>query len=179
MKKAVEPMTIENAIIGLVFRASQTRIAKRTETTAKNQMPFLWKNCSPAKPYFFGSTNNQWKKRKTKKVPPPPRRIGAEDSMASFTLGSLLKVAVSEPKNPKEGLTANTMIHGNKPRTTNTAKINPQSKNHLRDFWLMVDKTSALTIALSMELMISNKQRPRTVKTIAIIIEIQFKLLLI
>lgn len=52
---------------------------------------------------------------------------------------------------------------GNNPRTTNTAKIIPQTRNHLRPFGDMVSKTSALTIALSALEIISNNASPRIV----------------
>lgn len=72
-----------------------------------------------------------------RKIPPPRRRIGAEVSIAAWTLGSLLNVAVSEPMSPSDGVTAQTMNHGNIPRTIKTAKSIPHNKNHFRAFSLM------------------------------------------
>jgi len=99
-------------------------------------------------------------------MPPPDNKIGAEASMAAITAGSELKAAVNAPIGPSEGFVAQTIAHGSKPRSKKTAIKRPQSKNHLRAFCAMVDKTSALIIALSMEDIVSNKISPETTSTI-------------
>lgn len=112
----------------------------------------------------MGSRKSQWKKRKTRNIPPPARSIGEDCSMASWTWGSLLKVAVRAPIGPREGLTPQTISKGKKPRTKKTAMRIPQMRNHLRAFSPMVLSTSALMTALSMELMVSKRAKPKTVK---------------
>src|SRR3989338_3002739 len=101
-----------------------------------------------------------------RKTPPPTKRRGADVSIASATAGSLLKVANNASIGPSVGLTAQTIAHGKRPRTTNTAKRIPQIKNHRRAFSPIVERTSALMIALSILLIASNKQSPATMRII-------------
>lgn len=92
--------------------------------------------------------------------------MGAENSIASVTFGSPLKVAVKEPTGPKLGETTQTISQGKIPLTTNTAKSNPQVKNHLLAFSPMVDRTWALIMALSTEEIVSKRARPEIIKMI-------------
>jgi hypothetical protein len=91
-------------------------------------------------------------------------RIGAERSMASWTAGSLLKVAVKAPTGPRDGIVAQTIRSGRTPLTRKTAISIPQSKNHWRIFLPMVERTSALMMALSMEETVSKRTKPATIK---------------
>lgn len=93
--------------------------------------------------------------------------IGEEDSTASITLGSLLKVAINDPIGPRDGVAAQTITQGRRPRITNTAKKSPQTRNHRLAFFPIVESTSALMMALSTLLMTSKRQSPATVKNIA------------
>ena len=97
-------------------------------------------------------------------MPPPISKMGAESSIASMTNGSELNVAVSEPRNPKLGVETQMISQGNKPRTRKTAKRIPQSKNHFWARFDMVRNTSALMTALSILLIVSKRQSPRTIK---------------
>jgi hypothetical protein len=99
-------------------------------------------------------------------MPPPMSKIGEEVSMAALMLGSLLKVAVREPRNPRDGVAAHTMSHGKRPRTIKTANNMPQNKNHFRALRLIPPNTSALIIALSTLEMTSKSARPMTMKII-------------
>ena len=95
---------------------------------------------------------------------PPPRSSGGADASTAFTTnGSLEKVVASAPKGPIPGTENQTIIHGRKPRTTKTAKISPQIRNHRRARCFMPDNTAALMIALSMLEMDSKMVRPRIV----------------
>ncbi len=160
MKKAVEPTTAPKASSEFCFKANQTIMASSTETTAKNQTPLVEKKRSPGIPKFFGSRNSQLKNKKIKNTPPPINKVGVDDSIASLTDGLLEKVATSEPIGPSFGVTAQTIIQGSNPLITKTANKNPQSKNQRRPFLPMVESTSALTMALSMLEIVSNRQRP-------------------
>src|SRR4030066_931315 len=95
-------------------------------------------------------------------------RIGADCSIDSIPFGSLLKEAVNAPTGPSEGFTIQTMNQGKRPLTRNTEESIPQNKNHRRAFCCMVDKTSALIIALSILLIVSNNTNPATIKLIEI-----------
>ena len=112
------------------------------------------------------SRNSQWKKRKIRNVPPPIRRMVADCSMAAMTSGSLEKVAVKAPTGPRDGVESQTISQGRRPRTANTAKISPQTRNHRRVRSLIVESTSALMIALSMLVMVSKRQRPAMMRII-------------
>ena len=79
---------------------------------------------------------------------------------------SPLKVAVSDPKNPKEGFTTQTISHGRSPRTKNTAIRIPHTKKNLLAFCPIVESTSALIMALSILEIISKRQSPKTVRRI-------------
>ena len=59
------------------------------------------------------------------------------------------------------GLKAQIIVKGKTPRTTKTAINIPQVKNHFRARELIVDKTSALIIALSTDEIVSKSARPR------------------
>jgi len=104
MKKAVEPITAPNAIMGFTFRENQTIVARRSETNAKNHAPCRWKNGSDLSPKFLGSRKSQLKNRKTKKVPPPESKIGADFSTAILVASPFEKVKVREPSKPRLGL---------------------------------------------------------------------------
>ena len=97
-------------------------------------------------------------------MPPPARSTGAADSTAACTPALPESAAVNAPIGPRLGTVAQTMAHGNRPRTTTTAMMNPQKRNHLRDFSSIVPRISALMTALSMLEMISNRQRPSTMR---------------
>ena len=99
-------------------------------------------------------------------MPPPESKIGADDSTASITAGSLENVAVKAPMGPSSGVVAQTITQGNKPLIINTANKRPQIRNHLLAFGDIVESTSAFTIALSILLITSNKQRPAIVSDI-------------
>lgn len=99
-------------------------------------------------------------------MPPAIRRTGADDSIASVTLGSPLNVAVKEPIGPKDGETAQTISHGNTPRTTKTAIRSPQVKNHLFAFSPIPERTWALIMALSTDETVSKRAKPKTIKMI-------------
>ena len=96
-------------------------------------------------------------------MPPPESSICFELSIASATAGSELKAAVNDPIGPKPGLTAQTMAQGSAPRSKKTAIKSPQSKNHLLARWLMVERTSALITALSIEEIVSKSTSPETI----------------
>jgi hypothetical protein len=96
-------------------------------------------------------------------VPPPIRRIGAEDSIATITRGSLLKVAKKAPTGPSPGVAVHTIAQGSTPRITKTANRSPHRRNHLRYFPSIVESTSALMIALSMLLIVSKRLKPATI----------------
>jgi hypothetical protein len=83
----------------------------------------------------LGSRNSQLKKRKIKNVPPPASNIGAEVSIASFTLGSLLKVAVIAPSGPSFGIVIQTINHGRSPRITKTAKRIEKPTSAFQTWW--------------------------------------------
>lgn len=99
-------------------------------------------------------------------MPPAIRSIGAEDSTASVTLGSPLKVAVREPIGPKLGETAQTISQGSAPRTTKTATKSPQVKNHLLALSPIVERIWALIMALSTDETVSKRISPKTIKMI-------------
>jgi len=60
------------------------------------------------------------------------------------------------------------MMRGRRPLTTITANKNPHKRNHLLARLDIVVKTSALITALSMEVIISKSERPKTVSKIVI-----------
>src|SRR3989344_2761548 len=91
------------------------------------------------------------------------KRIGADFSMISTICGSELSEAVNDPTKPRLGLLTHTMSHGNKPLTRNTAIRMPQRRNHRCPLGDMVLSTSALMIALSTLMMISNNASPRMI----------------
>ena len=80
--------------------------------------------------------------------------------MAAATLGSLLKVEVKAPTSPNSGEVAQTISQGRSPLTANTAIINPHNKNHRLAFSFIVRRTSALMMALSMLVIVSNTKSP-------------------
>src|SRR3989338_10409793 len=110
--------------------------------------------------------NSQWKNRNTRKVPPPISRMGADSSITFATFGSELNDAVKEPKKPNEGLEAHRITHGSNPLTRKTAIKIPQSRNHLLAFLDIVERTSALMMALSTLMIISNKTSPKIIRII-------------
>ena len=99
-------------------------------------------------------------------MPPPESKICLELSIASATAGSELKAAVNDPIGPKPGLTAQTIAQGSAPRSKNTAIKSPHKRNHFLALLLMVERTSALITALSIEETVSKSTRPRTTKMI-------------
>ena len=68
---------------------------------------------------------------------------------------------------PSDGLVAQTITHGRSPRITKTAAIRPHRRNHLRARSLIVARTSALMMALSMLETVSKTMRPATVRIIS------------
>ena len=98
--------------------------------------------------------------------------MGADFSIELFTAISPENVAVKEPIIPREGLNAQTIAQGKTPLTKNTAIKSPQTKNHLRIRAPIVESTSALIIALSIDETTSKRQSPKMVimieKTITI-----------
>ena len=131
---------------------------------AKNQTPFVEKYRSPRRPKFLVSRNSQWKKRKMRNVPPPMSRMGDDCSIAAMTSGSLEKVAVRAPTGPSDGVESQTISHGSRPRTAKTANSSPQIRNQRFARSLMVERTSALMMALSMLVIVSNRTRPDTIR---------------
>ena len=92
------------------------------------------------------------------------RSIGDDLSKDSLTCGSLLKAAVNAPIGPRLGFAIQTMNQGSNPLTKKTLKKIPQIKNQRRHFFSIVDKTSALTTALSKLETTSKMQSPKMLK---------------
>src|SRR5512137_290512 len=86
--------------------------------------------------------------------------MGADCSTAAKTRGSLENVAVNAPMGPSDEVDIQTISQGNNPRTAKTAINNPQVKNQRFARSPIVESTSALIMALSMLVIISNKTRP-------------------
>ena len=167
MKNDVEPTTAPNASVELCLRANHTITIRIIDTTAKNQAPCLWKNSSARSPKFFVSKNSQWKKTKIRKNPPPKRRTSAACSTVCLTYSIEERVALSTSRGVSPGRTAQIIIKGKTPLTTNTANRIPQKRKKRRALADIVDRTSALIIALSIEVMISKRDRPKMVKTMS------------
>ncbi len=92
--------------------------------------------------------------------------MGADSSMAAITAGSFENVAVSAPIGPSEGVVIQMISQGRSPLMTKTAKKSPHVRNHRRAHAAMVERTSALMMALSMLLMVSKRQSPAMVRMI-------------
>ncbi len=92
--------------------------------------------------------------------------MGAECSIAATTLGSEENVAVKVPINPSSGTVKKTIKNGSKPLIRKTAIKIPHIKNQRLAFFPMVDKTSALITALSIEETVSKRARPKTINVI-------------
>jgi hypothetical protein len=94
--------------------------------------------------------------------------MGADCSIAASTIGSLENVAVKAPIGLNEGVDNHTMSQGSSPRIAKTANKRPQIKNQRRARSPMVESTSALIMALSMLVMVSNKTRPAMIRIMEI-----------
>ena len=77
-------------------------------------------------------------------------------------------VAVNAPTGPSDGVEIQTISQGRRPRTATTANSSPQTRNQRFARSLMVESTSALMIALSMLVIVSNMQRPAITSTMEI-----------
>ena len=102
------------------------------------------------------------------------KRMGADCSTAAKTRGSLENVAVNAPMGPRDEVDIQTISQGNNPRIAKTAINNPQVKNQRFALSPIVESTSALIMALSMLVIISNKTRPviiRRMERISMILE--------
>src|SRR5208337_4365387 len=115
-------------------------------------------------PNSFFSKKSQWKKRKTRNMPPPTKRTGADLLIAARTTGSLENVAVSAPTGPRDGADIQTITHGSTPPITKTANRILQTRNQRRPLSDIVERTSALIMALSMLVMVSNRQSPAMIR---------------
>jgi len=73
-------------------------------------------------------------------------------------------VAKNASTGPREGVASQTISQGSTPRMMKTAKRRPQSRNQRRYFSCMVERTSALMMALSMPETVSKRQRPATIR---------------
>jgi hypothetical protein len=73
---------------------------------------------------------------------------------------------VRAPIGPRDGVDIQTISHGSAPLITKTANNNPQRRNQRRAFWDMVESTSALIMALSILVMVSNRQSPAMIRII-------------
>ena len=91
--------------------------------------------------------------------------MGADCPIAATTAGSLENVAVSAPMGPRDGVDIQTISHGSAPRITKTANNSPQMRNQRRAFCDIVERTSALIMALSMLVMVSNRQSPAMIRS--------------
>ena len=101
------------------------------------------------------------------------RSNGDDSSTSLCTSGSPLNVAVRLPMGPRAGFAAHTMSHGRTPLIRKTAINIPHRRNHLLAFFDIVDKTSALIMALSMLIMTSKSARPAMVNRRRIISAIE------
>jgi hypothetical protein len=90
--------------------------------------------------------------------------MGADCSIAAITIGSLENVAVNASIGPREGVDIHTISQGSNPRIAKTAINNPQVKNQRLALSPMVESTSALIMALSMLVIVSNKTRPAMIR---------------
>jgi hypothetical protein len=90
--------------------------------------------------------------------------MGADCSIAAITTGSLENVAVNAPIGPREEVDNQTISQGSNPRIAKTAMSNPQVKNQRFALSPIVESTSALIIALSMLVIVSNKTRPAMIR---------------
>lgn len=122
-------------------------------------------NFSPGSPNFLGSRKSQWKKTNTMNTPPPMRRRGDDFSIARTISGLLEKVSVRACRKDLFGKKSQTIRNGRSPLTTNTPNNRPQKRNHFRAAGFMVERTSALMMALSTLDMISKRERPSMANT--------------
>lgn len=99
-------------------------------------------------------------------MPPAIKSRGEDFSTDSIISGLLLKTPSKAATGPKEGLAIQTISQGKNPLIRKTAIIIPQTKNHFRYLFSIVERTSALTTALSTLQMVSKRQSPRTIKMI-------------
>src|SRR3989338_3729192 len=106
---------------------------------------------------------SQWRKRNNRNTPPPASRTGLDASTDSIISGSELNVAVRASIGPSVGFATQTMSHGSKPRTKKTAMSKPQTKNQRLAFCDIFERTSALITALSIEVIVSKRTKPKTV----------------
>ena len=77
----------------------------------------------------------------------------------------ILKVLLHAPIGPREGFAAHKIPHGRRPRTRKTDRRIPHKRNHFLAFCPIVDKMSALMIALSILAIDSKMNRPITMIT--------------
>jgi hypothetical protein len=94
------------------------------------------------------------------------RRIGADCSIAARTTGSFENVAVNAPAGPSDGVDNQTISQGSKPRIAKTANTSPHKRNQRFARLLIIESTSALIMALSMLVIVSNNMRPVIIRTI-------------
>jgi len=90
--------------------------------------------------------------------------MGADCSIAAITTGSLENVAGNAPVGLSEGVDNQTISQGSNPRIAKTANNNPQIKNLRFARSPMDESTSALMMALSMLVIVSNKTRPAIIR---------------
>jgi hypothetical protein len=90
--------------------------------------------------------------------------MGADCSIAAITSGSLENVAVNAPIGPREVVDIQTISQGSNPRIAKTAINNPHVKNQRLALAPMVESTSALIMALSILVIVSNKTRPAMIR---------------
>ncbi len=98
------------------------------------------------------------------------RRTGDASSIASLA-NPELNVAPRTSNGPRLGIAAQIIRSGRIPRTTITAKKKPQVKKKRLAFCPIPERTSALITALSIEVIISKRDKPkivRIIKTISI-----------
>jgi hypothetical protein len=90
--------------------------------------------------------------------------MGADCSIAVITTGSLENVAVKAPIGPREEVDNQTISQGSNPLIAKTAINNPQVKNQRLALSPIVESTSALIMALSTLVIVSNKTRPAMIR---------------
>jgi hypothetical protein len=117
----------------------------------------------------LGSKKSQLKNKKIRKTPPPIRRIGEASSIARLAVSDPLNETPNTSSGPKLGIVAHIIKKGKTPLTTNTAKKKPQVKKKRLAFCPIPERTSALITALSIEVIISKRDRPKIVRNIKII----------
>ena len=116
-------------------------------------------------PELFSSPEKASGRRgRTRNMPPPIKRTGNGLLRLLRATGSPENVAVSAPTGPRDGADIQTISHGSTPRIAKTANRRPQTRNQRRAFSDIVERTSALIMALSMLVMVSNRQSPAMIR---------------